>query len=269
MNPTPLPAPGQVARILLATSSAGELQALQASLVTAGHVVTVRKGASFALNEAAWARFDLVLLDLEVHDLSLIRELRQSPHIGYVLALVPGGHEVRVQCLDQGADDCLSRPWDVREVMARARALLRRCGEEPAPVGARVRAGDLEIDPATGEVRRGGRQLRLTPREFSLLAFLLENRGKVLSTAAIRSHLYPNPPACTPNAVTSLIRQLRGKLDSGSDPPLIRTIWGRGYLFRSEGGQTEAAGNNGKVLGVPAWGSWKQGLGIRDLDPNP
>jgi DNA-binding response OmpR family regulator len=107
-----------------------------------------------------------------------------------------------------------------------------------AQPGTLVRAFDLEIDTAAREVRRAGRDIPLSPREYALLECLARRRGRVVSRARICEHLYPGQDAGTSNVVDVFVRSLRQKIDKGFDPPLILTRRGFGYLFRGEAAPT-------------------------------
>jgi DNA-binding response OmpR family regulator len=183
------------ARVLLASPPGPESQTLHTALAAGGVGVTVVPDAPFAVGAAAPGGFDVVVVDLGLAGFPVIRQLSPRPGAAFLLAILPGGDTERTLALNQGADDCLSRPADPREVLARVRALLRRDRSAPAPE--RRCSPHLEINWLTREVRRGGRSLRLTTREFALLVFLVENRGKVVTTEALRQHLTKaRKPAC-------------------------------------------------------------------------
>jgi DNA-binding response OmpR family regulator len=135
--------------------------------------------------------------------------------------------EDKVAGLDSGADDYLTKPFDFSELTARLRALLRRRGPG-AP--ATLRVGDLEMDPATREVRRGDHALELTPREFSLLEYLLRNADRPLSRATLMEHVWGIRFDPGTNIVDVCINSLRNKL--GREPELIHTVRGVGYAIR-------------------------------------
>ncbi|HEV3238738.1 MAG TPA: response regulator transcription factor, partial [Gemmataceae bacterium] len=139
--------------------------------------------------------------------------------------------EDRVRGLDIGADDYLTKPFELEELLARLRALIRRTHQAKDPV---LRILDLEIDTAARTVKRAGQTIHLTPREYALLQFLAYHRGKVVSRTMIWEHLYDEYDENTSNVVDVYIRYLRNKIDKGFDPPLIITRWGEGYQLRTE-----------------------------------
>jgi DNA-binding response OmpR family regulator len=133
----------------------------------------------------------------------------------------------KVRSLDTGADDYLTKPFDVEELLARLRAVLRRI--EPEEV---VRIGDLEVNTTTRQVRRGVRQIDLTAREFNLLAFLARNARRVLPRDLILDRVWRETPEADPNVVDVYIGYLRKKIDLAEEPRLIQTVRGVGFTLR-------------------------------------
>ncbi|MGH7173005.1 MAG: winged helix-turn-helix domain-containing protein, partial [Gemmataceae bacterium] len=142
-----------------------------------------------------------------------------------------GGMEDKVRGLDLGADDYMTKPFELEELLARVRALIRRGHQVKSPL---LRIHDLEIDTASRSVKRGGKSIHLTPREYALLEFLAFHRGKVTTRSMIWEHLYDDQDENTSNVVDVYIRYLRNKIDKGFEPPLILTRWGEGYMMRGE-----------------------------------
>jgi DNA-binding response OmpR family regulator len=184
---------------------------------------------------------DVIVLDMQWSygdPVATLQDWRRGGVTGHILALTPSRSTAQtVRILDLGADDVLARPFETDEFLARVRAMLRR--SEP-PRDRVLRVHDLEIDKQTHIVRRGGRAIPLTPREFALLEVLAERPGCVVSRAAIWQHLYDGEGGHLSNVVDVYIRYLRNKIDRGFDVPLILTRWGQGYLLRAEGGGIKA-----------------------------
>lgn len=183
-------------------------------------------------NEAAHAlksdHFDLLLLDLNLpgkSGIEILKETRQSRSDLPVLILTARDTvEDRIRGLDSGADDYIGKPFDLEELSARVRALLRRSKGRTSPT---LQHLDIEVDPATHSVHKAGEQVELSPAEFNLLIILLEGRGRVFPRARLEENLYGWNKDVDSNTIEVHIHHLRKKL--GSD--LIRTIRGVGYVI--------------------------------------
>jgi len=134
----------------------------------------------------------------------------------------------RVQGLDAGADDYLTKPFAFRELLARVRALARR---GPALLPETVKVADLEVDLGSRDVRRGGRLIQLTAKEFALLEFFARHVDQVVDRAAITAHVWDENHDPFTNVLEVLIRRLRRKIDDAYEPKLIHTLRGAGYRF--------------------------------------
>jgi DNA-binding response OmpR family regulator len=198
-----------------------------------GLIVDAAEGSGDGRDRTWAAGYDAVLLGVASggrEELARLRRWRREGVAAPVLALEGSGTAAaRARALDAGADDALSRPFPVRELAARLRTLVRRTHQVRDPV---LRVHDLEIDTSSRTVRRGGRAIYLTPREYALLEFLAFRRGKVVSRPVIWEHLYDEQGESTSNVVDVYIGYLRGKIDKGFNLPLILTRWGYGYLLR-------------------------------------
>jgi DNA-binding response OmpR family regulator len=134
-----------------------------------------------------------------------------------------------VHSLDRGADDYLTKPFDIEELLARIRALLRRAeGDEI------LRVADLEINTSTREVKREGREIELTTREYELLEFMARNPRRVLSRDLLLSRVWDEELGLTPNVVDVYVGYLRRKVDVPGEQNLIRTVRGAGYALRGD-----------------------------------
>ncbi len=174
--------------------------------------------------------YDAVVLDLLLpkrHGLSVLKELRtKKPALPILVLTALDQTDEKVDGLDKGADDYLTKPFALKELLARVRALLRR-GKETA-TGALVRVADLEVDLAKQVVVRGGEPLKLTRREYALLVLFLNRKGQVLSRSEIGERVVDREFELTSNLIDVSIAGLRSKL---GEPPLIRTVRGVGYRF--------------------------------------
>jgi len=166
----------------------------------------------------------------KVDGLTLLKKWRKNGLKSHVLMLTARDQlDDKVKGLDTGADDYLTKPFELEELLARVRALVRRGHQVKDPV---LRVFDLELDTAARTVRRSGQSIHLTPREYGLLEFLAFHRGRVVTRTMIWEHLYDEHDESTSNVVDVYIRYLRNKIDKGFEPPLILTRWGEGYMLR-------------------------------------
>jgi DNA-binding response OmpR family regulator len=224
-----------IVRVLLIEDHKPLVRALKQGLEEEGFAVDVAYDGEEGGYKGETAEYDVIILDLmlpKVDGLSLLQKWRRAGVTTHVLVLTArGGIEDKVKGLDLGADDYLTKPFELEELLARLRALVRRGHQVKDPV---LRVLDLEIDTAARSVRRAGQSIHLTPREYALLEFLAFHRGKVVTRSMIWDHLYDEQDENTSNVVDVYIRYLRNKIDRGFDPPLILTRWGEGYMLRGD-----------------------------------
>jgi DNA-binding response OmpR family regulator len=222
-------------RVLLIEDHKPLVRALRQGLEEEGFAVDVAHDGDEGDFKARGAEYDVIVLDVMLpkqDGLTLLQNWRRDGVKAHVLMLTARGSiEDKVKGLDLGADDYLTKPFELEELLARLRALIRRTHQVKDPV---LRVHDLEIDTATRSVKRAGQGIHLTPREYALLEFLAFHRGKVATRSMIWEHLYDEQDESTSNVVDVYIRYLRNKIDKGFDPPLILTRWGEGYLLRGE-----------------------------------
>lgn len=204
---------------------------LQVGLIQAGYAVDWVKDGEAAGLFLDSGEYDLMVLDLGLprkSGLEVLKALRESGSDLRVLILTARDTvEDKVVGLDSGADDYIVKPFDLDELNARIRALSRRQSGRTEPS---IRHRDIELDPASHTVLKAGAPVEISPREFTLLQELLENRGRVMSRARLEQSLYSWKDEVESNAVEVHIHHLRKKL--GSD--LIRTIRGVGYVVDKE-----------------------------------
>jgi DNA-binding response OmpR family regulator len=226
---------GYQVRVLFIEDHKPLVKALKQGLEEEGFAVDTAYDGEEGNFKAQTASYDVIILDLMLpkeDGLSLLQRWRRGGLKTHVLVLTArGSMEDKVKGLDLGADDYLTKPFQLEELLARLRALIRRGHQVKDPV---LRICDLEIDTASRTVKRGGQAIHLTPREFALLQFLAYHRGKVVSRTMIWEHLYDEHDETTSNVVDVYIRYLRTKIDKGFHPPLILTRWGEGYMLRGD-----------------------------------
>lgn len=221
-----------MAQILIAEDEERMAALVADALVADGHRVDVQHGGDAALALALANRFDVIVLDVMLPDVdgfSVCRSLREAGVKAAVLMLTArDAIEDRVNGLDAGADDYLVKPFALAELRARVRALNRR----PAGLrGPELRVSDLVLDPLRREVRRGGRRIELTAREYTLLHTLMRRAGEPLSRAEILDTVWGEDAEPYGNVIDLYIHYLRTKTERYG-PRLIETVRGVGYVLR-------------------------------------
>jgi DNA-binding response OmpR family regulator len=221
-------------RVLVVEDEAKVAEALRQGLAGEHYEVTVARSGEDGFFEASAAAFDLVLLDLMLpgrDGFEVLRALRRQGLETPVLILTArDGVEDRVRGLDCGADDYLVKPFAFPELLARMRVLLRRTRPADAP---RLAVADVDLDLLARRVRRGSRELDLTPKEFDLLAYFLQHAGQVVSREMLARDIWKEPSRATPldNVIDVHMARLRRKLDPDGGPKLLRTVRGLGYVL--------------------------------------
>jgi DNA-binding response OmpR family regulator len=232
-------------RVLLVEDNRTLSRSLRQGLEEEGYAVDVAYDGEEGRFKAEATNYDAIVLDLMLpkeDGLSLIRHWRGKGLTTHILVLTARGTlDDKVKGLDLGADDYLTKPFELEELLARLRALVRRGHSVKSSV---LKVHDLEIDTAAHTVRRAGQEVHLTPREYGLLEFLAFNRGKVVTRTMIWEHLYDENDESTSNVVDVYIRYLRNKIDKGFDQPLILTRWGEGYMMRGDGPAPDQPGES-------------------------
>lgn len=222
-------------RVLLVEDNPQLLKALRQGLEEEGFAVDVATDGEEADVKCRSTSYDVIILDVmlpKVDGLTLLKGWRASGIATHVLMLTAKTTSSdKVLGLDTGADDYLAKPFDMDELFARVRALVRRGHQQKDPV---LRCHDLEINTAARNVTRAGKPIHLTPREYALLEFLAFHRGKVVTRSMIWEHLYDEYDENTSNVVDVYIRYLRNKIDKNFEPQLILTRWGEGYMLRGD-----------------------------------
>jgi DNA-binding response OmpR family regulator len=219
---------------LLIVEDEKDLREIVASrLSREGYAVDTAANGLKALDFIEDGAYDCIILDImlpQKDGLSVLRDMRKTDNRSPVLLLTAKDSiEDRVTGLDYGADDYLVKPFAYDELSARIRALLRRNSEHKSNV---LAFSDLRVNLLNREVTRGGRQINLTAKEFSLLEYLLRNPNRVLTRDQIINHVWNFDFDDNTNVINVYIRYLRGKIDEESNVKLIHTIRGVGYILK-------------------------------------
>ena len=217
-------------RLLLVEDEPALVSHLADALGSAGYVVDCAVDGARADFLAATEHYDAVVLDLglpKIDGLTLLKRWRAAGMAAPVLVLTARGswHE-KVVGIDSGADDYVTKPFQVEEVLARVRALIRRALGHAAPA---LQCGGIFLDPRTSRVTLDGAPVRLTSHEFRVLSYLMHHRGRVVSQAELVEHIYARDDDRDSNTVEVFVARLRKKLGAGS----IATIRGLGYRMES------------------------------------
>jgi DNA-binding response OmpR family regulator len=217
-------------RLLVAEADASLAEFLQTRLQQEHFTVQLASTGDQISKFGEKSLFDLILLDLNLPGVpgpDYLRHLQSRwPDAPVVLLSPASSVEERVKSLDAGADDIIAKPFAWSELAARIRAVLRRRNRPAREV---FQFEDLEVNRVSHEVRRAGRAVELSPKEYALLEFLLRNPGRPVARAAIIEEVWRIHGDSITNVVDVYINYLRRKIDSGADHPLIRTIRGVGY----------------------------------------
>ena len=186
------------------------------------------------LRLASGGRYDIIVLDLRLPGMNgfeMLRTLRDRGNTTPVLVLTAQDSvDFKVQALRAGADDYVTKPFAFEELLARVEALGRRPKEIRDPV---LRVGDLELDIATREVRRAGEKIELTPKEYTVLEYLMRHAGRVMSRTLITEYAWDYHFDPGTNIVDVVINRLRKKVDSAHQQKLVHTVRGVGYVVRA------------------------------------
>jgi two-component system response regulator MprA len=222
-------------RVLVADDETSVREALRRSLILEGYAVELAADGDEALRSIRAAPPDLVLLDVTMpvlDGLDVCRTLRAAGDRLPVLMLTArDGVGDRVAGLDAGADDYLVKPFALEELHARVRALLRRAGAGGREL---LRFGDLELDTATYDARRGTRRIELSRTEYALLELFLRNPRRVLERATILDRVWGYDFGPLSNAIEVYVGYLRRKTEEGGAPRVIHTVRGVGYVLRED-----------------------------------
>ncbi|UCE63108.1 MAG: response regulator transcription factor [Nitrospirota bacterium] len=222
-------------RLLLVEDEPKVASFIRRALEEESYAVDVCVDGTTGLDWAQGVNYDLIILDLMLPGLpglQLLRQLRAAGVKTPVLILTARSEvDQRVKGLDAGADDYLTKPFAIEELIARARALFRRASGTPTGT---LQVDDLVLNPVTREVTRAGQRIELTAKEYALLEYLMRNAGRVLTRPMITEHVWDLDFDTFTNVIDVYISYLRNKIDRGRENSLIQTVRGSGYMIRAD-----------------------------------
>jgi two-component system, OmpR family, response regulator len=229
------PAQGPEARLLIVDDEPNIVELLSVSLRYAGFEVATARSGPEAVRVARTYQPDLLVLDVMMPGMDgfdVVRRLRSDGHRVPVLFLTArDSTEDKISGLTLGGDDYVTKPFSLEEVVARIRAVLRRVTAEVTADTPRLAFADIEMDEETHEVWKAGEIVALSPTEFKLLRYFMQNTGRVLSKAQILDHVWNYDFGGDANVVESYVSYLRRKIDT-TQPKLLHTLRGVGYTLR-------------------------------------
>jgi two-component system, OmpR family, KDP operon response regulator KdpE len=227
-------------KVLLIEDDPNIVDLMRSNLTVRGFDTVVSNDGVRALQLLETERPDIILLDLmlpEVDGFELCRQVRERSTVGVIVVSARGGDRDKVAALNLGADDYMTKPFSIEELLARIAATLRRTRPAATPETASTRIAlgeDLEIDLSSQQVTRAGEALHLTPTEFALLRELVTNRGKLLTHAQLLRRVWGPGYETETEYVRVYVRRLRAKLEPDGSPPLILTQPRVGYRLAAE-----------------------------------
>lgn len=223
-------------RILFIEDEAKVLNFVSRGLTAERYAVDTARDGRTGLEFSLTYQYDLILLDLLLPQISgrdVLRAIRRkNPNVPVLILTARDSVQDKVEVFEAGADDYLTKPFAFAELLVRVKALLRR---GPVNRSSSIHVADLELDRLSQQVKRDGRRIELTSKEYALLEYLMSNAGRVLSRTMIIEHVWDQSFDGITNIVDVYVRHLRSKIDEGHDPKLIRTVRGVGYAIADGG----------------------------------
>jgi len=224
--------------ILLAEDEKKIADTLARGLTEHDYEVQVAYDGNIALRFFESVDFDLVITDINlpgINGYELCRIIRQrNQHVPIIVLTALSTTDDKIEGFDAGADDYLVKPFEFRELLVRIRALLKRTLNQQLPSGNILKVADLELNVDSKEVRRAGKPITLTAKEFQLLEYLMRNRNRVVSRADIGERVWDLDFDPRTNVIDVYVNFLRKKIDKEFDPKLIHTQVGMGYIMKEK-----------------------------------
>ena len=223
-----------ISKIFLVEDEIDLASEIQQWLARDNYIVETESNGQMASNTLRVTEFDLIILDWQLPGLSgveILREYRSRGGKAPVMMLTAKGTiDDREQGLDSGADDYLCKPFALKELSARVRALIRRASSSKTNM---LEAHDIVLDPTSRKVTKAGNTVHLEPKEFDLLEFFMRHPDTVFSADALLTRVWESDTTASPEAIRTYIRGLRKKVGDKDGPKLITTVHGLGYKFNS------------------------------------
>jgi two-component system KDP operon response regulator KdpE len=229
----------EASRVLVVDDEPQITRVLKTVLTSQGYSVrSAAEGESALVNFKEWAP-ELVITDLampHMDGVELCRRIRETSNVPIIVLSVKGEERTKVDALDSGADDYVTKPFGIDELMARVRAALRRSGGEASPEPSSFEAGDFRVDMDARRVHTQGREVRLTPKEFDLFVYMARHPNRVLTHAALLEAVWGQASQEQPEYLRVFMGQLRKKLEPDPSNPryLVTEPW-VGYRFNPKG----------------------------------
>lgn len=224
-----------MAKILLIEDDPDLCSIIEDALAAEHHMMEIVSTGSEGNDRLRVYKFDLVILDVglpHMTGLEVLRNFRARGGKTPVLILTgKGAVQEKAEGLDAGADDYVTKPFAMKELSARVRALLRR---PSAYTGAVLQAGDIDLDPISRRVTKNGAEINLLPKEFALLEFFMRHPNEVYSTDALLNHVWASESDSTPVSLRTCLTRLRQKIDVDGQPSIIRNLHGLGYKLEAQ-----------------------------------
>jgi two-component system, OmpR family, KDP operon response regulator KdpE len=228
-------APGNKGNILVVDDEPQITRVLKTTLLSQGYGARAASDGYEALQLMKSWSTDLLITDLrmpKMDGLELCRQVRATSQIPIIVLSVRGEERTKVEALDAGADDYVTKPFSTKELLARVRAALRRTAVKDAPPAKSIEVGDFRIDLETRSVRVKDRSVHLTPKEFDLLVYMAQRSGKVLTHRALLSAIWGDNSVEQPEYLRVFVGHLRKKIEAEEGPPkYIQTEPWVGYRF--------------------------------------
>jgi two-component system KDP operon response regulator KdpE len=229
---------GERSRILVVDDEAQIARVLKTALNAQGYEVKTAGDGESGLNLAIDWIPDLIVTDLSMPGMTgieLCRSVRECSQVPIIVLSVRGEEKSKVEALDAGADDYVTKPFSVNELLARVRAHLRRVAATREPEATVIEDGDFHVNPQARVVRVQGKEVHLTPKEFELLVFMARHPNKVLTHRVLLNAVWGSESVQQPEYLRVFINQLRKKIEPGETPQYIVTDPWVGYRFQPTG----------------------------------